>query len=516
MQASNRIIANTLAQYIRTILNMVLSLYSSRLVLDILGISDYGIYSLVAGIVSMLSFLTNSLVGSTQRFLSVSQGKGDIPKLKEVFSNSLIIHIGLGAVISVILEICGPLLFNGFLNIPTGREKIANILYQQVIWMVYISFIASPFRALLVSRENILYTSIIDVLDGILKVVLVMLLPFASSDKLLAYGWIMFGIQIFNLLSFVIYCFKKYEECILPRFKNFSIKYVKDLSRYTGWIIYSTGIIAFRTQGLAVVINRFYSASVNAAYGIGSQISGMVSFVSTAFTNAVSPQLMAAEGGGNHQRMWKLAETQSKFSFLLLAMLAIPTMCEMRTLLHLWLGQIPDYAVLFACMFIAMQTFDQLSQGLGLANKAIGNIGKYTFVTYTPKLFILPVGYIILKYFENPLIIIALLNISIEIICMLLRIYLFRRYDGFKIRNYIINVIFKTIPPVAASTLVCGISQKFLDINYRLIVTYIISVLIYAATAYLFSLTYDEKKVILNILSKISFSKYINLKSHKS
>ena len=122
--------------------------------------------------------------------------------------------------------------------------------------------------------------------------------------------------------------------------------------------------------------------------------------------------------------MWKLAETQSKFSFLLLAMLAIPTMCEMRTLLHLWLGQIPDYTVLFACMFIAMQTFDQLSQGLGLANKAIGNIGKYTFVTYTPKLFILPVGYIILEYFETPLIIIALLNIFIEIICMLLRIYL--------------------------------------------------------------------------------------------
>ena len=177
MQASNRIIINTLAQYIRTIVNMVLSLYSSRLVLEILGVEDYGVYSLVAGIVSMLSFLTNSLVGSTQRFLSVSQGKGDIRHLKEVFSNSLILHIVLGFLVAVVLGILTPFIFNGFLNIPVGRIEVAEKLYIMVILMVYASFIASPFRALLVSHENIVYTSIIDMLDGVLKVILVLVLP---------------------------------------------------------------------------------------------------------------------------------------------------------------------------------------------------------------------------------------------------------------------------------------------------------------------------------------------------
>ena len=158
MKASNRIILNTISQYIRTIINMVLSLYSSRLVLSILGVDDYGIYSLVAGVVSMLSFLTNSLVGSTQRFLSVHQGMGDMGKLREIFSNSLMLHIILGLFTSVILFAITPLLFNGFLNIPEQRMHVAKQLYILVVLMVSISFIASPYRALLVSHENIVYT----------------------------------------------------------------------------------------------------------------------------------------------------------------------------------------------------------------------------------------------------------------------------------------------------------------------------------------------------------------------
>ena len=481
---------------------MVLSLYSSRLVLNILGVDDYGIYSLVAGIVSMLSFLTNSLVGSTQRFLSVNQGKGDLQRLKEVFSNSLIIHLGLGLITTLVLESCTHIFFNGFLNIPNGREDIARILYQQVIWMVYISFITSPYRALLVSRENIVYTSIIDVLDGILKVVLVLCLPYANIDKLLAYGWIMFGIQMFNLLAFVVYCHSKYEECILPRFRNFSFAYVKELSTYTGWVIYSTAVIAVRTQGMAIVINKFYNAAANAAYGIGSQISGMLAFVSSSFTNAISPQLMSAEGGGNYTKMWKLAEIQSKFSFLLLAMLAVPTMFEMHPILTIWLGKVPEGAVLFGCMFIAMQTVDQLSQGLGLVNRAMGNLGKYTLVTYTPKLLILPLGYLELKAGFS-LYSVAFLMIIIEIICMLLRIYLFRNTEEFKLRSYCKNVLLRSIPPVIAATIICYLIFVSFDCSWRLLLSYIISVPVFLLITYFVSLNENERQLIKSFAVKV-------------
>lgn len=498
MRASNRIIVNTLVQYARTIINLLLSLYSTRLVLQILGVEDYGIYSLVGGVVSMLSFLTNSLIGSTQRFLSVYQGRGEIDKLKKVFSNSLMLHVALGFLITLFLEVFTCFLFDGFLNIPTDRVSTAKNIYQLVVLMVYMSFIAAPYKALLVSHENIVYTSIIEVLDGVLKVLFVFLLPHISYDKLLGYGYVMFSIQIFNLLAFAIYSHRKYVECIFPQFRSFSVSYIKELFSYTGWMIYSTMCIAVRTQGLAIVLNRVMGAAVNAAYGIGSQISAMVSFISSSFSNAVSPQLMAAEGGGNRSHMWLLAQVESKFSFLLLAMVGIPTMFEIQTLLHLWLGEVPQYVSLFACMFISMQIVDMLSSGLGLANRAMGNIGMYTVVTYTPKLLILPAAWVVL-YLGGALWIVAAIMVTVEAFCMYMRIFLFRKFDGFNQGVYIKEVFIKSMPPVIITIIVTYLFTSFISFKFRFVLTYVVCVIIFAFFTYLFSLSGLERQKINDI-----------------
>lgn len=492
MQPSTRIIVNTLAQYGRTIINLVLSLYSSRLVLNILGIEDYGIYSLVAGVVSMLSFITNSLVGSTQRFLSVAQGKGDKEELKSIFSNSVLIHVGLGLLVVLILEACTPLLFNGFLNIPHGREEAAVSIYQMVILMVYISFIASPYRALLVSRENIVYTSIIDVVDGALKVLLVMMMRVVGHDKLLTYGWVMLSISAFNLLAFSIYCHRRYEECIFPRLRLFTTAFLKKLFSYTGWVVYSTLCIALRTQGLAVVLNRALGTAVNAAYGIGSQISGMVSNISTAFTNAISPQLMAAEGRQDRKNMWLLAGLQSKYAFLLLSMIGIPVIFEMPTLLELWLGDVPEHTVIFGTMFISMQIIDMLTTGLGTANRAIGNIGWYTVLTYTPKLLILPAGILVLRQ-GAPLWTVCMIMIIIEILCMLLRIPLSMRENGFNPREYFKQVFLRSMPPVLASLATCYFIHVTIGPKCRFLFTFILSITLFILTAYKCSLGIKER-----------------------
>ena len=501
MQPSKRIAVNTLAQYVRTIINLILTLYSSRLVLSTLGVEDYGIYSLVAGVVSLLSFLTNSLVGSTHRFLSVSQGKGDMDNLKVVFGNSLLLHILLGAVITLILEAVTPFIFNGFLNIPEDRLDVAAILYQQVIWMVYISFIASPYKALLVSRENIVYTSAVDVIDGILKVILVLALPYIDADKLMAYGWILFAIQCFNLFAYMIYSHLKYEECIIPKLRNFNWRFVKHLSGYTGWVVYSSAVIAFRNQGLAIVLNRVMGAVINAAYGIGSQISGMLSFVSSSFNNAIAPQLMASEGKGDRNHMWTLATVNSKVSFLLLAMLGIPAMFEMQELLQLWLVDVPQNTVYFGCTFLLMQIVDQLSGGLGLANRAMGKIGKYTLATYTPKLFVVPMGWIALKS-SMPLIVVCGVMLFFEILCMYLRIYLLRNIAGFNQREYCKNVILRSMAPCIISTAVCFALVNLLSFRFRFVATFALSVVIFSVSAYLFALTTDERKSVQRIMSQ--------------
>ena len=503
MKASNRIIVNTLAQYIRTIINMVLSLYSSRLVLNILGVEDFGVYSLVAGVISMLSFFTNSLVGSTQRFLSVSQGKGDMYKLKEVFNNSLILHLGLGTCVALILWGITPLLFNGFLNIPEGRVDTAQVLCRLVVIMVFISFIASPYRALLISHENIVYISIIDVLDGILKVVLVTLLPSISYDKLLTYGVIMLGIQLFNLFAFMIYSHAKYEECCVPRLKIFSLAYVKNLLSFTGWILYSSVCITARTQGLSIVLNRIYGAVINAAYGIGAQISGMIAFVSTSFDNAVAPQLMAAEGGGNRQNMLALATIQSKISFLLLSMIGIPVMFQMQFILKIWLGNVPEHTMLFGCMFLSMQIIDMLSLGLANAKKAIGSIGSYTLVTSTPKLLALPLSWAVLKL-DMPLISVAVILVFVEAICMLLRIYLFRKESWFKAAEYINDVIIRNIPPVIVSAVVCFLCNMVIDSGVGcFFFSFALSIPSFLVIAYFISLNKQEKVFVKKIVNKV-------------
>ena len=502
MKASDKIIVNTLAQYGRTIINMVLSLYSSRLVLEYLGIDDYGIYALVAGVVSMLSFLTNSLVSSTQRFLSVDRGVGNIEKLKEIFSNSLAIHLLIGLVITILLLCLTPLLFDGFLNIPADKVGVSKILYLQVVCMVYVSFIASPFRALLVSHENIVYTSLVDVLDGVLKVILVLMLPL-FADKLLAYGWIMFSIRILNLLAFALFCFPKYEECILPRFRNFNLSYLKELSSFTVWIMYSSGVIAIRTQGVAIMLNKFFGTDVNAAYGISLQIAGMISFVSSSFNTAIEPQLMASAGYGNKERMWLLAEIESKFSFFLLAMLGIPTMFEMQSLLELWLVEVPDNTMMFGCMFLSMQIVDMLSSGVGTVNRAIGkNIGRYIFLTFTPKLFIFPICLVVLKY-DMSLIWVCIIMVVVETLSMLLRIYFMRNEDDFSPIKFCKNIILRSLPPVFTSTLVCWIIYITMNFNFRFVVTYLIGILIFLLTTYLVSLNKWEKDFVTSIVSNL-------------
>lgn len=508
MQSSQRIVVNTLAQYIRTIINMVLSLYSSRLVLNILGVDDYGVYSLVAGVVSMLSFLTNSLVGSTQRFLSVSQGKGNMERLKEVFNNSLILHIALGFIVAIILFALTPFIFDGFLNIPNGSVEVAKELYILVVLMVYISFIASPYRALLVSHENIVYTSIIDVLDGILKVGLVLLLPYIPINKLLAYGLIMLSIQSFNLIAFMVYSHLKYDECSWPKLRLFSLSYVKELSKFTGWVVYSSVCITLRNQGLAIVLNKIYGTAINAAYGIGMQISGMVSFISSSFQNAIAPQLMAAEGAGDRNRMLALAEIQSKASFLLLAMIGIPVMFEMPTLLKLWLVNVPDYTVLFARTFLSMQIVDMLSTGLAAANRAIGNIGRYTVLTYTPKLLIMPIGWLGLKCGIS-LLTIALIMVAIEALCMYLRIHLYRKEGWFNAMDFFKSVILRTMPPVLVSVGSCVICNMLISSRIACFVgSFLFSIPIFLTLSYYISLNTHEKVFVKKIVNKVLRRKY--------
>lgn len=498
MRSSNRLIINTGAQYTRSIINIVLSLYSTRLILLALGVNDYGIFTLIAGVVSMLSFMTTAMVSTTQRFMSYHQAKSTIKVQQSLFGTSILMHLIFSVIVLLILEVVGLFIFNGFLNIPPDRNFAAKIIYQCAIAMILCSFMTAPFKALLISHENLVYTSIIDVLDGVLKVGIAIFLTVISYDKLILYGFLMIGINLFNLLAFLIYDFRKYEECVLPKIRSFNKGYLKSMSSYVGWQLYSTGCVVGRTQGTAIILNRFFGAAINAAFGIALQISGSINFISSALLTSINPQIVKAEGNGDRIKMFRLAEAASKFSSLLLAMIIIPVSFVLPELLKLWLEDVPQGSVLFCQVILYTALIDQITSGLISANQAIGNIGPYALTINTIKVLTLPCLYLLLHFGVE-------LNIAIwsyavlELICAICRLPFLKYSGGLKIRLFIKNVFLKLTFPCIFLAASYFIIQHFHLSVILFIICCIPVTFIYWIIIYRFSLDRSEQDIIHKI-----------------
>lgn len=501
MTNSQRIIVNTAAQYTRTIINVCLSLYSTRLILAALGQSDYGIYSVVGGVVAMLSFVTNALVSTTQRYLSFYHGAGNKDKIRLVFSNSMLLHILIGMIAVVVLCAIGPWVINHLLNITPERLEAALVVYYAAVLMLLLSFLTAPVRALFIARENIVYISIVDVLDGVLKLLIAIWLSHITYDRLVTYAGAMTSISLFNLLAFGIFAAFKFEECHWPRLSEWNRKYIKDLSGFAGWTIYSTGCIIARTQGIAILLNRFLGTIVNAAYGIALQVSGAVQFVSSSILNAMNPQIMKAEGSGDRERMILLSEYVSKYSFLLLSFVAIPLIAEMDAVLHLWLGNVPENAVMFCQFILAAALCDQSTIGLGCANQAIGQIRNYSIIVNTIKVLTIPAAWLCLKL-DFSVLSVMVCYLLFELICAFARLPFLRVTAGISICHFIKQVFLRSCCPIVAMTITGYCIQHFLSFNYRFFVTAIATTFTGIICVWLTSLDKYEKNIILHYLHK--------------
>lgn len=502
MNSSTRVIVNTTAQYAKTFVNIILTLFSARLILEALGVTDFGLYSLLAGVTSMLAFATNALASTTQRFLSYHQGKSGIEQQKDIFANSFYIQLSLGLLTLVVLLALTPFLFDGILNVPTERVEAAQWTYVIVAIILFVTFLCTPYRAILISHENIVYITIIDIIDGILKVVLAVALFHISYDRLIGYALFLLSIQVFNLMSIAIYAIKKYEECSIPSARRIHKKYIKDISSYAGWNIYSVGCVMGRTQGIAILINHFFGAAVNAAYGLGFQIAGYVNFMSESLMNAIRPQIVRAEGEGNRERMLWLSEIASKFSFYLLSCLAIPCIFEMETLLTLWLGKVPEYAVLFCRMVLIASIVDSLTCGLGMANQAIGNIKQYSLAVNSVKLLTLPATLICIKV-GFPILGIAVCYVSFEFLCAMIRLPFVKKNGGLDVVRFVKNVFAKDVIPFSVFVIITAVLATYLNFAFSFILTFAIAISIYIVTIYLFGITEVEREIINSILIKV-------------
>lgn len=500
MEASKRIIINTIAQYGKSVINICLSLYSTRLVLDALSISDYGIYSLVGGVVGILGYLTNSLVVTTQRYLSYYQGEASKQQIRKVFDNSLLIHLVFGLAICLILLPLEDVIINHFLNIAPERLHAASAVYTTMVFMLFSTVMTSPFKALLIAHENIVYISVVEVADGILKLLLALSLTIIGFDKLIFYTIGMTCVITINLLAYIAYDLIKYEE---SRYrlgkKNFDKETIKQLLGFAGWTTY--GMIAgiCQSQGLTVVFNKFFSTTINAAFGIGTQVNGAVRFVSTSILNAMNPQIMKAEGSHDRQKMLRLAGKESKFSASLMMIISIPVMIELPSILAFWLKEVPPYTTTFCRALMLAFIVDQLTLGLHAANQATGKLRYYSLLTYTPKMMLVPIAWIAFKG-GGGLQLMMTIYVCMELAVSLSRLPFMKYSAGLNVTDYLKTSFIPLIPLAATVTFASVVCAKCFTFHYHFVLTAAIAVTIGVISLFTFTLSKEERTHVLKML----------------
>jgi Na+-driven multidrug efflux pump len=501
MRGSTRVIVNTCAQYARTVFSALVLLYTSRIVLEQLGVYDYGLYSLVGGVIAMFAFIRGNLARTTQRYLSFYQGRGDLNQLQKIFNNSVCTQLIISIFICSVLVIFTDPIFTHLVNLPEDRIETAKIVYWVMLAGLFVGMQSTPYYAVLISRENIVFSSTIDIIFSTLSVPLVFLLTIIPSDKVIWYTVIKFGETLLSFLIYYIYCKKKYPESHHFSFKSFDLSLCKNMLSFMGWTVYGTVCILGRNQGLAILLNNFYTVAINAAYGIGNQVCGQLGFLSNSLTNAINPQIIKAEGRGDRQGMIRLAEISCKFSFILLSIVSIPAIFNIETILGIWLKEVPEHTAFFVVCFLIANQIDLITLNLNTANQAVGNIKVYTIVVQTIKILTVPAIYVALKLGYG-LYIVMTIYLAFETICAAIRPIFMHINYGLSYKSFFRNVLLTLPLPITVNCITCYLLSFYLH-GFMFLYAMIVSLVVTTATTYLFGLKDDEKIIINGVISRM-------------
>ncbi|PKR80303.1 hypothetical protein CW751_10655 [Brumimicrobium salinarum] len=400
MSTSKTIAKNTLFLYFRMFLVMGVTLYMSRIVLDQLGVTDYGIYSLVGGIVAMFGFLNSSMSSATQRYLSFDLGKKDEKRLQKTFSATLSIHIVIAILILLVAETLGLWYVNYKVVLPPDRLFAANVVYQFSVLTALVGIIQVPYDSLIIAYEKMNIYAYISLVEVGLKLGLVFLLVIYGGDKLIAYAIMMFLVSLIIRIAYQIYCRKNYAA---SKFKfEYDKTYFKELISYSGWNLFGGIASVSRSQGINIVLNLFFGTVVNAAYGLTLQVQSAVNQFVTNFQKAVNPQIIKTYSEGNLAQMHKLIIQSSKFSFLLMMLLVAPILFNTEFILNIWLKEPPEYTVVFVQLSLLGVLIDCISGPLIVAVQATGKIMRYQIIIGSLIILTLPLSVLWIYYGGDP------------------------------------------------------------------------------------------------------------------
>ena len=375
---TKRIAKNTLMLYVRMLFSMLVSLYTSRVVLNTLGVEDYGIYNVVGGFVAMFSLISGSLSASVSRFLTFELGRGDMDRLKEIFSTSLMIHLVLAGIVFILAESIGVWFLNTQMTIPPERLYAANWVFQASVLSFMFGLSSVPYNASINSHERMTAFAYIGILDVVLRLLIVLFIAYApfQFDRLIVYSLLLVAVWISLQCVYLWYCRKNFEECRQFRL-HFNRKYLKDISGFAGWNFIGSSSALLKNQGVNLLLNIFIGPIVNAACGIAAQVNGAICAFANNFMTAVNPQLTKSYASGDKEYMFSLSERSTRFSFYIILILAVPIMLEADFVLTLWLKQFPEHTVNFVRLVFLLTLCEVLSSTLITIQLATGKIRNY-------------------------------------------------------------------------------------------------------------------------------------------
>ena len=462
---NKRIAKNTLLLYIRMLFMMAVNLYTSRVVLNALGVEDFGIYNVVGGVVAMFSMLSGSLSSAISRFITYELGTGNRENMNKIFSSSVTIQIAMAVFIAVLAEAIGVWFLNVKMNIPETRMMAANWVFQFSVLTFAINLISVPYNASIIAHERMSAFAYISILEAIGKLAVAFLIVISPMDKLIFYAILMCMIALVVRLAYGTYCKKHFEECTYHFILDKDL--LKQMFGFAGWNFIGTSSAVLREQGGNVVINLFCGPTVNAARGIASQVNSAICGFVINFMTALNPQITKSYASNDHDYMMTLIFQGARLSFYMLLFMSLPVLANTHYILTLWLKTVPEHTVLFVQLVLVFAMSESISNPLITAMLATGKIRNYQLVVGGLQMMNLPVSYILLRtgLFPEVVIIVA---IAISQCCLATRLLLLRGMIGLSVRKFLkkvyINVLCVTvIAAIIPFLLAYNLEESFLD-----------------------------------------------------
>ena len=503
MSTANRVIKNTGYLYAKMGVTMFISLYTTRLILNSLGATDFGIFNIVGGAIAMLGFLNAAMAGATQRFMSYTEGEGNKEKQKSIFNVSVVLHLLISLLVGVVLLIAGYFFFNGILNIPTDRVFAAQVVYGSLIVRTMFTVMTVPYDAVLNAHENMLYYSIVGIIESVLKLIVAFIVVYTLSDKLIVYGILMACIPLITMSIMRVYCHKHYEECIIQLRKYWHKGLMKEMSSFAGWNLLGSTSTILSGYGLGLVLNHFYGTIANAAQGIANQVSGQLGTFGSSIKKALNPVITKSAGAKDNTLMLRAAITGSKITFFIVTIFFIPVLVDADYILKLWLKTPPQYSNSFCILLLITNILQNLTLFIPQAIASVGKIKKYSLwssiINFLPVLLTI-IGFI-LGMSPEFLYISMIIGTIIKIICDLYFGQILCKINAF---SYTKSVIFSMLFCVSLGILVGEIIKQTMQPSFiRFIIIAIVSMLSYLYFFYIISFNKEEKNMTYAMFLKL-------------